>query len=88
MQRALTLCKTGHFVDGGEKDKKRKDFGDARWGEKAREWVSKTSEITRSRWDCILADAEAFVSADDEGGDDHAGDDGDESADPQTVVLD
>ena len=50
--------------------------------------MSKTSEITQSHWDCILADTEVFISADDEGGDDHAGDDGDEGADPQAVVLD
>ena len=49
-------------------------------------WVVKTSEITRSRWDCILADAEAFISPDDED-DDYAGDDGGEGVDPRTLVI-
>ena len=85
MERALSLFRTGHFDDGVEKDKG-KDFGDAKWGEEARAWVLKTTEITRSRWDCILEDAEAFVSSDDDG-DDYAGDDGNEGTDPRTLVV-
>lgn len=48
-----------------------------------RHGVLKTTEITRSRWDCIIEDAEALVSADDDG-DDYADDDGNE---PRTLVV-
>ena len=48
---------------------------------------SQRQEITRSRWDCILTDAEAFIrSVDDD--DDYAEDDDDEADPPTVSVLD
>ena len=82
----MSLCKTG-YLDGSadtcsKGTKKRKDFGETHWGDKARKWASKT-EITGSRWDCILEGAEPFISSD---ANDFVEDDED-VVDPRSLIV-
>ena len=87
MERVFSLFRTGYFDDGadtGSKDKKKRDFADAHWGDKAHIWVSK---IAWSRWDCILADTEPFISAEDDDDDDDCAENDDEAVDPRTLIF-
>lgn len=88
MERAFALWKPGYCVldDCDKKEARRYEFSDAHYGDRTRTWYKKMNEITDARWDCIVDDANAFMSEDSDDVEDEAEEGSMDQRDPRMRI--